>query len=329
MRVRANGVELEVEDSGGAPERPAVLLIMGLGMQLIAWPDTLVRPLIDAGYRVIRYDNRDIGLSQHFDQLGTPSLAWQMVRKRLGLRVVPPYSLQDMAADALGVLDALGIRQAHVVGASMGGMIAQRLAVLAPERVLTLTSVMSSSGARGLPRSSPAVMRLLLRRPSATDRATQVKYSVEVFRCVGSPAFPTSDAELEARQGAFFDRSFHPQGVARHAVAAFLDQGRAALLGQIRAPTLVFHGKADPLVPCPCGEDSARRIAGSKLVTVEGMGHDLPPPVVERLLGALLPHLAQPVSRQGITQRRASNAPASETFAAQTRAPGGIVKPVQ
>ena len=157
MKIRANGLDIEVEDTAeinpqdtDAFTRPAVLLIMGLGMQLVAWPAELVQELVDAGFRVIRMDNRDIGLSQHFDHLGKPNILMAGIRYKLGLRIRPPYTLQDMAKDALGVLDALGVASAHIVGVSMGGMVAQRVAIAAPQRTLSLTSIMSSSGAKGL-----------------------------------------------------------------------------------------------------------------------------------------------------------------------------------
>jgi pimeloyl-ACP methyl ester carboxylesterase len=170
MKVRANGIDIEVEDTGADGSqagRPVVLLIMGLGMQLIAWPPALVQALVDAGFRVIRHDNRDIGLSQHFDHLGTPNVLWESVKLRLGLGVRAPYSLHDMAQDALGVLDALDVPRAHVVGVSMGGMIAQRVALARTgTRCLSLTSIMSTSGARGLPQPRAHVVRALLgRRP--------------------------------------------------------------------------------------------------------------------------------------------------------------------
>ena len=154
MKIIANGIAIEIEDSGGAGV--PVLLVMGLGMQLVAWPADFVQSLVDAGYRVLRLDNRDIGLSQHFDELGTPNMLWGMLKYRLGLTIQPPYSLHDMANDAIGVLDSLGIAQAHVVGVSMGGMIAQRMALAAPQRLHSLTSIMSSSGARGLPAAQAA-----------------------------------------------------------------------------------------------------------------------------------------------------------------------------
>lgn len=294
MKVHGNGIAIEVEDSGAdgsQSHRPVVLLVMGLGMQLIAWPPAFVRALVDAGFRVVRMDNRDIGLSQHFDHLGAPNLMWQSLKRKLGLRVQAPYSLQDMAADAIGVLDAMRIRQAHLVGVSMGGMIAQRVALAAPQRLLSLTSVMSSSGARHLPGPQPHVLRALLSRPADRSEPAIVEHTVGLFKLIGSPGFPLDDKTLREGVLASVRRSFHPVGTLRQMVAVVADRDRADLLPAIETPTLVVHGRDDPLVPYACGVDTARRIAGSRLVGVTGMGHDLPPGVIERVLEPLLPHL--------------------------------------
>lgn len=292
MKIRANNIDIEVEDThpGDATGRPVVLLIMGLGMQLIAWPPAMVQAIADAGFRVVRFDNRDIGLSQHFDHLGTPSLIWEGLKFRLGWRIRPPYSIEDMAADTVGVLDALKIARAHVVGVSMGGMIAQRVAVLAPSRVISLSSIMSSSGARGLPEASPAVTRILLGRPAGKGMQAAIDHTTRLLKAIGSPGFPMPDAEVREKVAAAAQRSFHPQGVVRQMVAIAADSTRAAALAKVTAPTLVLHGRADPLVPMACGQDTARRIAGARFESIEGMGHDLPPGVVERLLAFLIPH---------------------------------------
>jgi pimeloyl-ACP methyl ester carboxylesterase len=292
MKIRANNIDIEVVDSApDAPHLPVVLLIMGLGMQLIAWPPGMLRALMDAGYRVIRFDNRDCGLSQKFDELGTPNLLWEGLKLKLGLAIKPPYSVHDMALDALGVLDALHVGKAHVVGLSMGGMVAQRVALLAPARSLSLTSIMSSSGARGLPAATSAVTRQLLSRPAGKGKQAAIDHSVKLFKTIGSPGFPMDEAFLRERVTVAFERNFHPKGVARQMVAIVADGKRAAALSKVTAPTLVLHGKADPLVPFACGEDTARRIPGARLVGVDGMGHDLPPGVVEHLLTHMVPHL--------------------------------------
>ena len=299
MKIRANNIQIKIEDS--APDRshlPAVLLIMGLGMQLIAWPPGMVRGLMNAGFRVIRFDNRDSGLSDRFDSLGKPNLLWQGLKYKLGMAVTAPYSLSDMAQDALGVLDALSIDKAHIVGVSMGGMVAQRVALAAPHRVLSLTSIMSSSGARGLPSATAKVTRQMLSRPAVKSSSAQasqqaaIEHSVKLFQAIGSPGFPMDEAFLRERVTLSTQRSFNPDGVLRHMVAVASDHARADELKSISVPTLVLHGKADPLVPFACGEDTARRIPGARLVGIEGMGHDLPPGVVERLLEEMLPHLS-------------------------------------
>jgi pimeloyl-ACP methyl ester carboxylesterase len=309
MKIIANGIEIDVEDSAnGKPasaSQPVVLLIMGLGMQLVAWPPYLVRSLVDAGYRVIRMDNRDIGLSQHLDHLGKPRLLWEALKFKLGFPVKPPYTLSDMADDAVGVLDALKIRYAHVVGASMGGMIAQRMALAAPKRVLSLTSIMSSSGAPDLPQAQPQVVRIMLKRPSDKPQALLEHY-VKLFTAIGSPAYPIPEPELRQRIGASIARSFHPVGTLRQMVAVVADTQRADLLANIRCRTLVIHGEADPLVPLAHGHDLAQRIAGARLLTIPGMGHDLPAEPVVQITHALLEHFKGMPSTAPI-----SNAPKS------------------
>ena len=294
MRVVANGIALEVEDSGADGLQagwPVVLLVMGLGMQLIAWPPAFIRALVSAGFRVVRLDNRDIGLSEHLDHLGTPNLMWQTLKRRLGLRVDAPYSLEDMAQDAIGVLDALGIAQAHVIGASMGGMIAQRIALAAPGRVLSLTSMMSSSGSRHLPGPRADVLRALVHRPADRSELAMVDNAVRFFKLIGSPAYPLDDKALGDAVRASMRRSFHPAGTLRQMLAVIADLTRAEELARVTVPTLVVHGRDDPLLPYACGVDTARRISGARLVGVPGMGHDLPPGVVDHILAPLLPHL--------------------------------------
>jgi pimeloyl-ACP methyl ester carboxylesterase len=294
VQVKANGIRIEVEDSaafGSQPGAPVVLLIMGLGMQLVAWPAAFIESLVDQGYRVVRFDNRDIGLSQHLDHLPVPNVVWESFKFRVGLPVKAPYTLQEMAADALGLLDVLGIGQAHVVGVSMGGMIGQRMALAAPHRVLSLCSVMSSSGARHLPGPKAHALRALLRRPNHADEKALVEHYTRLFRVIGSPGFPFEEGMLRERVLASTRRSFHPAGMLRQMTAIAADWRRAYELAQIKVPTLVLHGKDDPLVPFACGADTARRIAGARLVGIHGMGHDLAPGVVARLLEALVPHM--------------------------------------
>ncbi|MET0541242.1 MAG: alpha/beta hydrolase [Variovorax sp.] len=294
MKIKANGIDIYVDDSGAdgsQGDRPVVLLIMGLGMQLIGWPPEFVRPLVDAGFRVIRYDNRDIGLSQGFEHAPKRNLVWESFRLKMGLPVRSAYSVQDMADDALGVLDALGIERAHVIGASMGGMIAQRVAATAPARVITLTSIMSSSGAPGLPGPRPEVARGLLRRPTGTSEDARVAFSLAFIGLIASPAYPYEPAALATRVRTGIQRAYRPDGVMRQLLAIGADTGRPTELSRIQSPTLVLHGEADKLVPMVCGQDTARRIAGARFVSIPGMGHDLPPQVSALLLGHIIPFL--------------------------------------
>ncbi len=302
MKIRANNIDIEVEDTGALPlgkngeARPVVLLIMGLGMQLVAWPPALVQGLVDAGYRVIRHDNRDMGLSQHFDHLGKPNLIWASLKHKLGLAITPPYSLHDMALDAVGVLDALQIDKAHIIGVSMGGMIAQRLAIAAPNRTLSLTSIMSSSGARGLPQAKPEVIRALFTRPKSHALEAVADYYVNFFKIIGSPGFPTDPVETRDRILTGLKRSYHPEGTLRQMVAIAADAKRPGELTKINCPTLVIHGKHDPLVPYGNGVDTAKRIQHAELVSIEGMGHDLPPGVVGHILENTLPFMAKAIA---------------------------------
>ncbi|MBU1359890.1 MAG: alpha/beta hydrolase [Gammaproteobacteria bacterium] len=290
MKVTANGIQIEVDDVGGK-ERPVVLLIMGLGMQLIAWPDQLVEALVESGFRVVRHDNRDIGLSQGFDEVPPANLVWQGIRQRLGLRVRSAYTLQDMAADSIGVLDALEIESAHVIGASMGGMIAQRVAATAPHRVTSLVSIMSSSGARNLPGPRADVAAALFRRPASNDETALVTHSLGLVRLISSPAYRQDEGAQVSRITRALRRAYRPTGVARQMLAVGADLGREEELRKICSPTLVLHGDADPLVPIACGMDTAARIPGAQFIAVPGMGHDLPPQVVDILLKYVVPFL--------------------------------------
>lgn len=290
MQVIANGIGIEVEDSGGAG--PVVLLVMGLGMQLIAWPTALVQGLQAAGYRVLRFDNRDVGLSQGFDDAPPRSFPLELARGRMGLPIRAAYSLQDMADDARGVLDALSIQQAHVVGVSMGGMIAQRLAISAPGRVSTLTSIMSSSGAVGLPWPRPDVVMALMRRPPGSGEEAYVEHVLGFMRRVSSPGYPFDEAGTRDQIRRGYRRAHRPQGVLRQMLAVAADEGlRAPLLQKISCPTLVLHGQDDPFVPVACGRDTAARIAGARFEALPGMAHDLPAGVIGAILAELLPLL--------------------------------------
>ena len=287
MKVLANGLQIEV-DLQGPPEGEPLLLIMGLGMPLVGWPDELVADLVARGFRVIRFDNRDIGLSQRFDHLGVPNLALDSFRFAFGMRVRSPYSVADMAADTLGVLDALGIASAHVCGASMGGMISQQLAVRHPTRIKSLTLMMTSSGSRKLPGPSLKVRRAMISRPgSPKDVNSIVAHYVSLYKLIGSPGFPATDDYLNARLGMSVRRSYRPQGTARQLVAIAADGDRSPLLGRIKVPTQIIHGERDPLVPVAAAHDLAAKIPGAQIDVIDGMGHDLPVPLWPRFVAGI------------------------------------------
>ncbi len=287
MQIAANGIALEVEDHG-SPHGEPLVLIMGLGMQLVTWYAEFVGMLVARGFRVIRFDNRDIGLSQRFDHVGVPNLALDAARYAFGLKVASPYALADMADDTAGLLDALGIRAAHICGASMGGMIAQHLAVRHPEKVKSLTLMMTSSGSRRLPGPSLKVRGALISRPADPRNIESViAHYVKLYRLIGSPDHPASEAQLNERLGLAVRRSHRPQGSARQLVAIAADGDRSKMLAQIRQPTQVIHGLADPLVPVAAGRDLAARIAGAELDLITGMGHDLPDALWPRFVSGI------------------------------------------
>jgi len=287
MQISANGIALEVEDHGPTNGEP-LLLVMGLGMQLVAWHPDFVAMLVARGFRVIRFDNRDIGLSQRFDHLGVPNLAIDSLKYAVGLKVSAPYTVATMADDTAGLLDALGIPAAHICGASMGGMIAQQLAVRHPTRVKSLTLIMTSSGSRRLPGPSLKVRSALISRPQdPKNLQSVVEHYVKLYKLIGSPGYPTDDADLHERLGQSVRRSHRPQGTARQMVAIAADGNRTPLLGQIKVPTQVIHGRDDPLVPVAAGHDLAARIAGAELDVIAGMGHDLPVPLWPRFVAGI------------------------------------------
>ena len=289
--TKANGLDIAYE-SHGDPQDPCVLLIMGLGMQLVAWPDAFIDGIVEQGFHVIRFDNRDIGLSSKMTHAGKPSLPLAYLKSKLGWPLKSSYTLDDMANDALGLLSALGITRAHLVGVSMGGMIAQVMAARAPERVLSLVSIMSSSSRRGLPGPTKVARNALMKRPKAdASQAELVAHMAATVRALGSPAYPVADKVLHQRIAIALSRANCPDGVLRQMVAIGASGDRVALLPTIRCPTLVIHGAADPLIPLACGIDTASLIPGARLEVIEGMGHDLPPQLIERILALIDVHL--------------------------------------
>jgi proline iminopeptidase len=289
-RLDVNGLQIEY-DTFGSPDDDPLLLIMGLGTQMVAWPVDFCEALAAHGHHVIRFDNRDIGLSTKFDGAGSPGRLRYLMNYFVGTPLGAPYTLTDMAADAVGVLDALDIESAHVVGASMGGMIAQLVTVHYPERVKSLTSIMSTSGARGLPRPRPDIMRHIFRdRPSKGDATAMFEHLVKSLQLIGSPGYPRSDEEIRTLIKTTIERSHYPQGFVRQLAALVDDGSRVERLKTIDKRTLVIHGRDDPFVRVECGIDTARHIKGAKLEIIDGMGHDLPPQLIGRLASLIVDH---------------------------------------
>lgn len=286
MQIRANGIMLEVESFGPASGQP-LLLIMGLGMQLLAWHEDFVQGLVAQGFRVIRFDNRDIGLSQSFDTAGLPHMGLESLKYLLHMAVHSPYTLSDMAADCAGLLDALDVPSAHVCGASMGGMIAQRLALRHPGRVKSLTLMMTSSGARHLPGPSLKLRSALMARPGR-DHDSVVAHYMRLFQLIGSPDYPMPAEALRQQVERSVRRSYRPQASMRQLMAVAADGDRSPLLAGIRAPTQIIHGLADPLLPAAAGQDLALKIGGARLDLIPGLGHDLPPALWPRFVGGIL-----------------------------------------
>jgi pimeloyl-ACP methyl ester carboxylesterase len=283
--AEANGIELEYEEFGDRSARP-LLLIMGLGAQMVFWREDFCTQLAARGHRVIRFDNRDVGKSSKLDHLGVPDPGAALEAARLGHPVQAPYSLSDMAADAVGLLDALRIDKAHVVGASMGGMIAQAIAIGHPSRVRSLTSIMSTTGNPDLPRPKPEAMAALL-SPQPAAREESIERAVFIFRTIGSPGFPFDEADVRACAALSYDRGFSPEGTARQLIAILAAGSRKEALQSMKVPTLVIHGKDDPLVPVEGAIDTAAAIPGAELMIIEGMGHDLPRMAWSRIVDAI------------------------------------------
>lgn len=288
--LMANDLRLAYDEFGDS-KAPAIVLIMGLGTQMIAWPEAFCHGLADKGFRVIRYDNRDIGLSQKIEPNKPVNIPKLLIRKKLGLSIRPPYSLRDMAADAIGVLDFLEIDQAHWVGASMGGMIAQILAAEHPHRTSSLTSIMSTSGNPNLPQTSWKISKQMIGRPDRSNEKAYLKHALATWALIGSPDYPPSEAELTDKILNSLNRSYSPKGYQHH-MAAILEGGdRRGLLRKIKQPTLVIHGKADPLIPVDGGIDTAKHIKGSTLELFEGMGHDLPRQLLPKFIRLIDKHI--------------------------------------
>jgi len=268
------GIQIEYRTFGNSSSRP-LLLIIGLGAQMIYWDADLCKDLVARGNYVIIFDNRDVGLSTKFGETGMPNIPEIFGKLLQGEKVNPPYTLDDMADDAVALLDGLNIRKAHVCGMSMGGMIAQTIAIRHPERVLSLISIYSTTGNPEVPQPKPEIIRLLV-APPPNERQAFIEHMLVVFRTISGPGFPLDEAWTRKIIGESYDRSFYPEGTVRQFVAILTQPNRAPALSSIKVPTLVIHGTSDPLVPVEGGKDTAKVIKGAELILIEGMGHDLP-----------------------------------------------------
>lgn len=284
-QVKANGLSFEVESFGREAD-PTILLVMGYSAQLTRWPVPLCEGLASRGYRVIRFDNRDVGKSEKLESLGRFNAMEAFAKVASGQPLAGPYLLKDMAADAAGILDALNIRRAHVVGASMGGMIVQTMALNHANKLLSMTSIMSTTGRPGLPAGTPEAMAVLTTPPANFERDTRIAHAMKVWRVIGSkPPYAATDDELRAMAVQDVDRvPYYPEGMARQLVAILASGPRHDLLKAVKTPTLVIHGVDDPLVDAEGGKDTAACIPGARLKLIDKMGHDVPPKLVPVLV---------------------------------------------
>ncbi len=286
--INVNNINIAYETRGN-PQNPTVLLIMGLGTQLTGWPEAFCDLLVDHGYHVLRFDNRDIGLSTRLDHTRTPNIPALVVLKTLKLPARPVYTLEHMASDAVGLLDALNIEKAHIVGASMGGMIAQLIAAHYPQRTLSLTSIMSTTGHRSLPRADREATRALLLKPDdPKDMQSVIERNIRVRKALQSRTHPKQDDEIrETATEAVLRGGYYPEGVARQLAAIIVARDRRQLLTTIDAPALVIHGDEDILVKPECGVDTARYLPDCELQILPGMAHDLPTPLLDDIADAI------------------------------------------
>ena len=288
--LTSNGLQIAYETHGDLSD-PVVLMLQGLSVPLTGWPPPLIDALVADGFRVITFDNRDIGQSQLMDDMKVPNMLVQILRRMLRLRVKAPYQLEDMMRDVVGLMDALDIPSAHLVGVSMGGMIAQLLAIHEPQRVKSLISIMSTTNDRKLPGPTKALTKHYIRGPAAQTDEARLIFLWQTWRLLGSPAYPLSDEELSEFLRVVLTRGMTAAGTARQTLAILAAPGRAADLKRLKVPTLIIHGAEDPLIPVECGLATAKAIRGSRMTTISGMGHDLPLALLPRISRQISQHL--------------------------------------
>ncbi|WP_419148287.1 alpha/beta fold hydrolase [Pseudoalteromonas 'SMAR'] len=298
-----NGIRLHY-DMVGERNAPVIILIIGLGAQMTVWPDELIYGLADKGFRVIRFDNRDAGLSSHLDHLGSPSIMKTMLSKKLPVATRLPYTLNDMAKDVVGLMQRLNIKRAHLVGASMGGMIAQIMARKHKKKVLSLTTIMSTSSYPKFTRANIKVMLALAKsRPKRNCRVSSIHYNVRLNQLIGSPGYPQDNATLQQQAEKNFERAHNPQGFKRQLAAIVASQSQLPKLEKIKTPTLVIHGTDDPIFPATTGQQTAAQIRKAKLKLVSGMGHDFPPALMKKISKWIAKHCTK-AERKRLKKKR-------------------------
>jgi len=290
-KAKANNIEIEYETFGNASDKP-LLLVMGLGAQMISWDERFIQLLVDRGFYVIRFDNRDVGLSTKCEEAGEPNLMQAFMAAQAGETIKSPYSLEDMADDAVGLLDALNIEKAHICGASMGGMIVQVIAFRHPTRVISLCSIMSTTGNPDLPPAKPEILQLLT-TPVPSEREPYIENAVKTGKLLYGSGFPYDEVRGRELMGKVFDRCYYPPGFGRQLLAIMANGNRKPKLASITVPTLVIHGGDDPLVPVEGGKDTHEAISGSELIIIDGMGHSLPPETWTQITDAIKANAAK------------------------------------
>lgn len=287
--AQSNGLQIAYEEFGNA-EGPVLLMVQGLGMPLSGWPPAMIEALVAEGFRVVVFDNRDIGRSSLLHDMKVPNMLVQILRRKLHMRVKTPYQLTDMMRDVEGLMDALKIESAHLVGVSMGGMISQLLAIHEPRRVKTLTSIMSTTGSHKLPGPTKEVNRHIIRGPKTATPEAGLEFQWKLWKLLSGVQYRLSDEDLAEFLRRNFERGITAAGTARQTLAILAAPSRRAALRKIDTPTLVIHGDADPLIPVECGLDTARSIPGAQTTIIEGMGHDLPVALIKRLTRLISQH---------------------------------------
>lgn len=302
-QVPANKLMIEYQETG-PKDGPVVLMIMGLAAQMTFWPDALIRDMADAGFRVITFDNRDVGLTTKIHGKNAPNPVAQVAARLIGVKGLAPYSLHDLVQDTIGLMDALKVKKAHVVGVSMGGMIGQLLAGTNPDRILSLTSIMSGTLNPLLPGPSPRLLApLFLNKPKDKSRNALIERAVKMWSLIRTNDPGDDHSELKMKIASGFDRSYYPSGARRQMAAIIATGDLRPHIRKIKAPTLVIHGSKDPLAPLAGGRDSARNIPGARLEVIEGMAHDLPKKFLVQITGLIIDHIR---SAPGRTSRPAA-----------------------